>query len=161
MSALQYSWYFFEALVKSMAQYLIESCKVKVSLPQHVHLTQRCLLMSTLLQLRFLAVVNNMPSLVDTRSQSIMYPVCPTLLCSLIGCICSYPISNHIPVFNIYWHNVEAATVASKCSRRVAHTSLETKRPCSVKFQLQYKAGGILFFLSSTNPMKRQKTITC
>lgn len=33
---LQYSWYFFEALVKSMAQYLIESCKVKVSLLQHV-----------------------------------------------------------------------------------------------------------------------------
>lgn len=31
MSALQYSWYFFEALIKSMAQYLIESCKVKVS----------------------------------------------------------------------------------------------------------------------------------
>lgn len=30
-SAPQYSWYFFEALVKSMAQYLIESCKVKVS----------------------------------------------------------------------------------------------------------------------------------
>ncbi|XP_077450927.1 dedicator of cytokinesis protein 9-like [Stigmatopora argus] len=27
----QYSWYFFEALVKSMAQYLIESCKVKLS----------------------------------------------------------------------------------------------------------------------------------
>uniref|UniRef100_A0A8D3EAF4 Dedicator of cytokinesis 9 n=1 Tax=Scophthalmus maximus TaxID=52904 RepID=A0A8D3EAF4_SCOMX len=28
---LKYSWYFFEALVKSMAQYLIESCKVKLS----------------------------------------------------------------------------------------------------------------------------------
>ncbi|KAI1899017.1 hypothetical protein AGOR_G00078350 [Albula goreensis] len=28
---LKYSWYFFEALVKSMAQYLIESSKVKVS----------------------------------------------------------------------------------------------------------------------------------
>ncbi|KAM9710203.1 dedicator of cytokinesis protein 9 isoform 3-T3 [Menidia menidia] len=27
---LKYSWYFFEALVKSMAQYLIESCKVKL-----------------------------------------------------------------------------------------------------------------------------------
>ncbi len=27
----QYSWYFFEALVKSMAQYLMESGKVKVS----------------------------------------------------------------------------------------------------------------------------------
>ncbi|KAG7257099.1 hypothetical protein CRUP_038139, partial [Coryphaenoides rupestris] len=26
---LKYSWYFFEALVKSTAQYLIESCKVK------------------------------------------------------------------------------------------------------------------------------------
>lgn len=31
-SVPQYSWYFFEALVKSMAQYLIESCKVKVSI---------------------------------------------------------------------------------------------------------------------------------
>uniref|UniRef100_A0A668A884 Dedicator of cytokinesis 9 n=1 Tax=Myripristis murdjan TaxID=586833 RepID=A0A668A884_9TELE len=29
--AMTYSWYFFEALVKSMAQYLIESCKVKLS----------------------------------------------------------------------------------------------------------------------------------
>ncbi|XP_014874378.1 dedicator of cytokinesis protein 9 isoform X15 [Poecilia latipinna] len=28
---LKYSWYFFEALVKSMAQYLIESCKVRLS----------------------------------------------------------------------------------------------------------------------------------
>ncbi|XP_033866575.3 dedicator of cytokinesis protein 9-like isoform X8 [Acipenser ruthenus] len=28
---LKYSWFFFEALVKSMAQYLIESCKVKLS----------------------------------------------------------------------------------------------------------------------------------
>ncbi|XP_034429855.1 dedicator of cytokinesis protein 9-like isoform X10 [Hippoglossus hippoglossus] len=28
---LKYSWYFFEALGKSMAQYLIESCKVKLS----------------------------------------------------------------------------------------------------------------------------------
>ncbi|XP_076026223.1 dedicator of cytokinesis protein 9-like isoform X2 [Genypterus blacodes] len=28
---LKYSWYFFEALVKSMAQYLIQSCKVKLS----------------------------------------------------------------------------------------------------------------------------------
>ncbi|CAJ1079445.1 dedicator of cytokinesis protein 9 isoform X9 [Xyrichtys novacula] len=28
---LKYSWYFFEALVKSMAQHLIESCKVKLS----------------------------------------------------------------------------------------------------------------------------------
>uniref|UniRef100_A0A8C5IA78 Dedicator of cytokinesis 9 n=1 Tax=Gouania willdenowi TaxID=441366 RepID=A0A8C5IA78_GOUWI len=28
---LKYSWYFFEAFVKSMAQYLIESCKVKLS----------------------------------------------------------------------------------------------------------------------------------
>ncbi|XP_037096258.1 dedicator of cytokinesis protein 9 isoform X11 [Syngnathus acus] len=28
---LKYSWYFFEALVKSMAQYLVESCKVKLS----------------------------------------------------------------------------------------------------------------------------------
>uniref|UniRef100_A0A7N8XNN0 Dedicator of cytokinesis 9 n=1 Tax=Mastacembelus armatus TaxID=205130 RepID=A0A7N8XNN0_9TELE len=28
---LKYSWYFFEALVKSMAQYLIASCKVKLS----------------------------------------------------------------------------------------------------------------------------------
>uniref|UniRef100_A0A671WCI3 Dedicator of cytokinesis 9 n=1 Tax=Sparus aurata TaxID=8175 RepID=A0A671WCI3_SPAAU len=28
---LKYSWYFFEALVKSMAQYLTESCKVKLS----------------------------------------------------------------------------------------------------------------------------------
>ncbi|XP_055361233.1 dedicator of cytokinesis protein 9 isoform X4 [Betta splendens] len=28
---LKYSWYFFEALLKSMAQYLIESCKVKQS----------------------------------------------------------------------------------------------------------------------------------
>ncbi|XP_030614171.1 dedicator of cytokinesis protein 9 isoform X4 [Archocentrus centrarchus] len=28
---LKYSWYFFEALVKSMAQYLIESCKVKLT----------------------------------------------------------------------------------------------------------------------------------
>lgn len=36
LSALQYSWYFFEALVKSMAQYLIESCRVKVSLSKHV-----------------------------------------------------------------------------------------------------------------------------
>lgn len=40
LSALQYSWYFFEALVKSMAQYLIESCRVKVSLPKHVFLTR-------------------------------------------------------------------------------------------------------------------------
>lgn len=45
-SALQYSWYFFEALVKSMAQYLIESCKVKVSLPQHVCLTPGVCLMT-------------------------------------------------------------------------------------------------------------------
>uniref|UniRef100_A0A8D3C413 Dedicator of cytokinesis 9 n=1 Tax=Scophthalmus maximus TaxID=52904 RepID=A0A8D3C413_SCOMX len=30
-TSLAYSWYFFEALVKSMAQYLIESCKVKLS----------------------------------------------------------------------------------------------------------------------------------
>lgn len=30
MVFLQYSWYFFEALVKSMAQYLMESGKVKV-----------------------------------------------------------------------------------------------------------------------------------
>uniref|UniRef100_A0A671W3D2 Dedicator of cytokinesis 9 n=1 Tax=Sparus aurata TaxID=8175 RepID=A0A671W3D2_SPAAU len=29
--AMTYSWYFFEALVKSMAQYLTESCKVKLS----------------------------------------------------------------------------------------------------------------------------------
>lgn len=28
---MQYSWYFFEALVKSMAHYLIECTKVKVS----------------------------------------------------------------------------------------------------------------------------------
>jgi len=28
----QYSWYFFEALVKSMAQFLMESGKVKVSI---------------------------------------------------------------------------------------------------------------------------------
>ncbi|KAM8856097.1 dedicator of cytokinesis protein 9 isoform 8-T8 [Spinachia spinachia] len=28
---LKYSWYFFEALAKSMAQYLIESCKVRLS----------------------------------------------------------------------------------------------------------------------------------
>lgn len=28
----QYSWYFFEALVKSMAQYLMESGKVKVNI---------------------------------------------------------------------------------------------------------------------------------
>nr|XP_049583399.1 dedicator of cytokinesis protein 9 isoform X9 [Syngnathus scovelli] len=28
---LKYSWYFFEALVKSMAQYLVQSCKVKLS----------------------------------------------------------------------------------------------------------------------------------
>lgn len=31
MRVFQYSWYFFEALVKSMAQHLIESGKVKVS----------------------------------------------------------------------------------------------------------------------------------
>ncbi len=30
-SVFQYSWYFFEALVKSMAQYLMESGKVKVN----------------------------------------------------------------------------------------------------------------------------------
>lgn len=41
LSALQYSWYFFEALVKSMAQYLIESCKLKVSLSEHACVTQR------------------------------------------------------------------------------------------------------------------------
>lgn len=40
LSALQYSWYFFEALVKSMAQYLIESCRVKVSLSKHGLLTR-------------------------------------------------------------------------------------------------------------------------
>lgn len=39
LSVLQYSWYFFEALVKSMAQYLIESSKVKVSPSEHVCLT--------------------------------------------------------------------------------------------------------------------------
>ncbi|XP_053537021.1 dedicator of cytokinesis protein 9 isoform X2 [Ictalurus punctatus] len=32
---LKYSWYFFEALVKSMAQYLIESGKVRLSRNQH------------------------------------------------------------------------------------------------------------------------------
>lgn len=40
LSALQYSWYFFEALVKSMAQYLIESCRVKVSLSKHMFWTR-------------------------------------------------------------------------------------------------------------------------
>ncbi|XP_056870201.1 dedicator of cytokinesis protein 9-like isoform X2 [Takifugu flavidus] len=36
---LKYSWYFFEALVKSMAQYLIESCRVKLSRNQRFSAT--------------------------------------------------------------------------------------------------------------------------
>ena len=36
VSEMQYSWYFFEALVKSMAQYLIESGKVRVSASQRL-----------------------------------------------------------------------------------------------------------------------------
>ncbi|XP_053295467.1 dedicator of cytokinesis protein 9 isoform X2 [Pleuronectes platessa] len=36
---LKYSWYFFEALGKSMAQYLIESCKVKLSRNQRFSVT--------------------------------------------------------------------------------------------------------------------------
>ncbi|TKS67193.1 Dedicator of cytokinesis protein 9 [Collichthys lucidus] len=39
---LKYSWYFFEALVKSMAQYLIESCKVKTLVNMMMpHITQK------------------------------------------------------------------------------------------------------------------------
>lgn len=64
LSALQYSWYFFEALVKSMAQYLIESCKVKVSPPQHVCLTPGVCLMTA-------QVVHNRPRLVDSSSTTV------------------------------------------------------------------------------------------
>lgn len=75
LSALQYSWYFFEALVKSMAQYLIESCKVKVSVCHNL-----CVLtLGVSLQVGFMTaeVVYSRPGLVGSRSTTdrVLWPV--------------------------------------------------------------------------------------
>lgn len=115
VSALQYSWYFFEALVKSMAQYLIESCRVKVSLSKHVFLTQGG--RGGIFNFIIASVGYSLPGLVAShRTTFVLFIHQKSLPQCYTGSVLSLW-SNHIPSseFTHHWKEVKGHKASQTC----------------------------------------------